>query len=117
MSPPRCPRPVPPSRTALARVRRSVALERSIRLDPGTTGCSPVIGRPDRCPRPLLRSLLSRVELSQLGVELFVVIADYQTITDRDSPASLSCRCPRTGGRLHGVGIDPGRATIFAHSK
>jgi tryptophanyl-tRNA synthetase len=34
-------------------------------------------------------TLENRVRLQELGVELFVLIADYQTITDRDSLASL----------------------------
>lgn len=118
MSPPTLSTSVPPSRTALAAVRRSVALERSIRLDPGhyrmLTG--------DRPTGPLhlghyFGSLLSRVELSQLGVELFVVIADYQTITDRDSPASLPADVLGLVADYMAVGIDPGRATIFAHSQ
>jgi len=34
-------------------------------------------------------TLQNRVRLQQQGAELLVVVADYQTITDRDSPASL----------------------------
>lgn len=34
-------------------------------------------------------TLRNRVRLQYLGVEMFVLIADYQTITDRDSPLSL----------------------------
>ena len=34
-------------------------------------------------------TLLNRVWLQEQGVDLMVLVADYQTITDRDSPASL----------------------------
>ena len=37
----------------------------------------------------LLGTLLNRVRLQDEGVELLVLIADYQTITDRDSPQTL----------------------------
>lgn len=49
-------------------------------------------------------------------MELFVVIADYQTITDRDSPASLAEDVEELIADYLAVGIDPDRATIFAHS-
>ena len=34
-------------------------------------------------------TLENRVRLQDLGADLLVLVADYQTITDRDSPASL----------------------------
>ena len=34
-------------------------------------------------------TLENRVRLQELGVDLMVLIADYQTIIDRDSPRSL----------------------------
>jgi len=37
----------------------------------------------------LFGSLQNRVRLQEEGVDLLVLVADYQTITDRDSPASL----------------------------
>ncbi len=64
----------------------------------------------------LLGTLENRVRLQDQGVELFVVIADYQTITDRDSPASLSTDVEELVADYLAVGIDPDRATIFAHS-
>ena len=45
-----------------------------------------------------------------------VLIADYQTITDRDSPASLPEDVDELVADYLAVGIDPTRATIFAHS-
>jgi tryptophanyl-tRNA synthetase len=95
----------------------SAQLELQLRRDPGAfrvlTG--------DRPTGPLhvghyFGTLENRVRLQRLGVELFILIADYQTLTDRDA----SRRLPRDVlGQLAdylAIGIDPGRATIFAHS-
>ena len=46
-----------------------------------------------------------------------VVVADYQTIIDRDSPASLPMDVDVLVADYLAVGIDPDRATIFAHSQ
>ena len=62
-------------------------------------------------------TLLNRVRLQQLGVELLVLIADYQTITDRDSPASLPCDVEELIADYLAVGIDPDTAVIFTHSQ
>jgi tryptophanyl-tRNA synthetase len=63
-----------------------------------------------------LASLRNRVRLQDKGVETFVVIADYQVITDRDSVGEI-------GANVHGLvldylaaGLDPERSTIFTHS-
>lgn len=64
----------------------------------------------------LFGSLLNRVRLQDDGVELMVLVADYQTITDRDSPASLPEDVDELIADYLAVGIDPARATIFAHS-
>jgi tryptophanyl-tRNA synthetase len=63
-----------------------------------------------------LASLRNRVRLQEKGVESFVVIADYQVITDRDSVGEI-------GANVHGLvldylaaGLDPERTTIFTHS-
>jgi tryptophanyl-tRNA synthetase len=45
-----------------------------------------------------------------------VVIADYQTITDRDSPASLPADVEEVVADYLAVGIDPSQAVIFTHS-
>jgi tryptophanyl-tRNA synthetase len=62
-------------------------------------------------------TLENRVRLQDLGSELFIVIPDYQTLTDRDA----SPRLPRdVEGQIAdylAIGIDPARATIFAHSR
>jgi tryptophanyl-tRNA synthetase len=65
----------------------------------------------------LFGTLLSRVRLQDDGVELMVLVADYQTITDRDSPASLPQDVEELIADYLAVGIDPQRATIFAHSQ
>jgi tryptophanyl-tRNA synthetase len=64
----------------------------------------------------LFGTLLNRVRLQAEGVDLMVVIPDYQTITDRDSPASLAEDVDELVADYLAVGIDPTRATIFAHS-
>jgi len=65
----------------------------------------------------LFGTLLNRVRLQDDGVELMVLVADYQTITDRDSPASLPRDVEELVADYLAVGIDPQQATIFAHSQ
>lgn len=97
---------------------RSLKLEEALRLNPGAhrllTG--------DRPTGPLhlghyFGTLQNRVRLQDLGVQMFVLVADYQTITDRDSPASLPDDVDHLVADYLAVGIDPERATIFAHSQ
>ncbi|HEX3834780.1 MAG TPA: tryptophan--tRNA ligase [Solirubrobacteraceae bacterium] len=64
----------------------------------------------------LFGTLLNRVRLQAEGMDLMVLVADYQTITDRDSPASLAEDVDELVADYLAVGIDPTRATIFAHS-
>jgi tryptophanyl-tRNA synthetase len=64
----------------------------------------------------LFGTLANRVRLQDLGVDVMVLVADYQTITDRESPASLPADVLGLIADYLAVGIDPGRATIFAHS-
>jgi tryptophanyl-tRNA synthetase len=63
-----------------------------------------------------LGTLHNRVRLHDAGVETFVVIADYQVITDRTDPGDI--RATVTGIVLDylAAGLDPDRTTIFAHS-
>jgi tryptophanyl-tRNA synthetase len=65
----------------------------------------------------LFGTLLNRVRLQNEGVELLVLVADYQTITDRASPESLPRDVEELVADYLAVGIDPARATIFAHSR
>lgn len=61
-------------------------------------------------------SIVERIRLQRAGVEAFLVLADYQVITDRDS-------MPRVREYVHSAvldylaaGMDPDRTTIFTHS-
>jgi tryptophanyl-tRNA synthetase len=65
----------------------------------------------------LFGTLANRVRLQDLGVDVMVLIADYQTITDRESPASLPTDVLGLVADYLAAGIDPERATIFAHSQ
>ena len=65
----------------------------------------------------LFGTLLNRVRLQDEGADLLVVVADYQTITDRISPATLPADVDELIADYLAVGIDPTRSTIFAHSQ
>ncbi|MFJ7942836.1 tryptophan--tRNA ligase [Streptomyces sp. NPDC096354] len=97
--------------------RRSAELEQRIQRDPGRfrvmTGDRPTgalhLGH-------YFGTLHNRVRLQDLGVDVFVIIADYQVLTDRDI-------AERLGEHMEGmlldylaIGIDPARTTIFNHS-
>jgi tryptophanyl-tRNA synthetase len=62
-------------------------------------------------------TMRNRVRLQQLGVDVFVLIADYQAIHDRDAPASLPDDVLGLVADHLAVGLDPDRTTIFAHSQ
>lgn len=62
-------------------------------------------------------SLRNRVALQDKGLDTWVLIADYQVITDRDSVGSLQERVFSLLTDYLAVGIDPARTTIFAHSQ
>ena len=61
-------------------------------------------------------SLANRVRLQNAGVETFVLIADYQVITDRDGTGPIRERVLSLLTDYLAVGLDPARTTIFAHS-
>ena len=63
-----------------------------------------------------LASLRNRVRLQEKGVESFVVIADYQVITDRDSVGAISDNVRGLVLDYLAAGLDPARTTIFTHS-
>ena len=98
--------------------RRSAALDAAIRENPGRfrvlTGDRPTgplhVGH-------LFGTLLNRVRLQDLGVGVMVLIADYQTLTDRDATETLPDDVLGQVADYLAVGIDPGRAAIFAHSQ
>ena len=102
--------------TSLAR-RRSAELEELIDADAGLfrilTGDRPTgrlhLGH-------YFGTLRNRVRLQDLGAEVFVLIADYQVLTDRDTAEHLDEHV--TGLLLDylAIGIDPARTVVFAHS-
>src|SRR5438552_8361898 len=57
----------------------------------------------------LFGTLANRVRLQDLGVDVMVLVADYQTITDRESPAGLRADVLGLIADYLAVGIDPGR--------
>ena len=98
-------------------ITRSAELELEIQADPGRfrilTG--------DRPTGPLhlghlFGTLQNRVRLQNLGVDLFVIVADYQVLTDRDVADRLAETVEGLVLDYLAVGIDPERATVFTHS-
>ena len=107
------------SDASLARsLARSAEIEQGIATDPGAfrmlTGDRPTghlhLGH-------YFGSLRNRVALQEKGLETFVLIADYQVITDRDSTDSIGERVFSLLADYLAVGLDPARTTIFTHSQ
>ncbi|WP_436846793.1 tryptophan--tRNA ligase [Streptomyces litmocidini] len=102
--------------TSAARTRSAV-LERQIRENPGRfrilTGDRPTgrlhLGH-------YFGTLHNRVRLQDLGVELFVIIADYQVLTDRDVADHLTEHVEELVLDHLAIGVDPERSTVFTHS-
>ncbi|MCQ4211940.1 tryptophan--tRNA ligase [Streptomyces longispororuber] len=96
---------------------RSRELEELIRKDPGQfrvlTGDRPTgrlhLGH-------YFGTLHNRVRLQDLGVETFVLVADYQVLTDRDVAENLTEYVEELVLDHLAIGIDPDRSTIFTHS-
>jgi tryptophanyl-tRNA synthetase len=63
-----------------------------------------------------LGTVANRVRLQRQGVEIMLVIADYQVITDRDDAGDLRGIVREVVLDYLGAGIDPARTTIFTHS-
>jgi tryptophanyl-tRNA synthetase len=63
-----------------------------------------------------LGTLTNRVRLQDLGVEVTVLIADYQVLTDRPTSDRLADTVRGLVADYLAVGIDPDRSTIFTHS-
>ncbi|GAA1241905.1 tryptophan--tRNA ligase [Kitasatospora nipponensis] len=61
-------------------------------------------------------SLQNRVRLQAEGAEMFVVVADYQVLTDRDVADRLGEYVEELVLDYLAVGIDPARTVIFTHS-
>jgi tryptophanyl-tRNA synthetase len=61
-------------------------------------------------------TLRNRVRLQDLGAEAFVLIADYQVLTDRDTAERLDEHVTGLVLDYLAIGIDPARTVVFAHS-
>ncbi|MDR1808316.1 MAG: tryptophan--tRNA ligase [Propionibacteriaceae bacterium] len=61
-------------------------------------------------------SITNRVRLFDLGVDTFILIADYQVITDRDGVGPIADRVINAVADYVAAGLDPAKATIFTHS-
>ncbi|WP_326766522.1 tryptophan--tRNA ligase [Streptomyces sp. NBC_01591] len=61
-------------------------------------------------------TLHNRVRLQELGVDVFVIIADYQVLTDRDVADRLGEYMEAMLLDYLAIGIDPARSTVFNHS-
>ncbi len=61
-------------------------------------------------------SLANRVRLQQMGIESFLVIADYQVIYDRDGVGDIQENVLSAVADYLAIGIDPARTTVFTHS-
>ena len=102
-----------------ATIERSKLLEQDLRKHPERykvlTGDRPTgrlhVGH-------LFGSLLNRVRLHKLGVPTFIVIADYQVLTDRDTFESISenTRQLTIDYIAAGINVNDGKTFIFPHS-
>ncbi len=102
-----------------ASLARSKALEDDL-------GCHPEKYRVLTGDRPtgrlhighLFGSVQNRVRLHQMGVETFIVIADYQVLTDRDTFEHISENVTQLTIDYLSVGLNPndGKTFIFPHS-
>lgn len=115
--PPAVPDPVTDTRGTSAARARGAVLEQAIRADPARfrvlTGDRPTgrlhLGH-------YFGTLHNRVRLQNLGVEMFVLIADYQVLTDRDVADDLTGHVEELVLDYLAIGVDPARSTIFTHS-
>jgi tryptophanyl-tRNA synthetase len=65
----------------------------------------------------LFGSLLERKRLQDLGVDTFLVIADYQVITDRDELGNVRENVREIVIDNLAAGLDPDKTTFFVHSQ
>jgi tryptophanyl-tRNA synthetase len=61
-------------------------------------------------------TLQNRVRLQDQGAELFVLVADYQVLTDRDNAERLDEYTTGLVLDYLAIGVTPARSVIFAHS-
>ncbi len=98
-------------------LRRSAELETEIALD--ASQFTVLTG--DRPTGPLhlghyFGTLSNRLRLQQAGARLFVLVADYQVLTDREVAERLPEHVAGLVADYLAIGIDPAVTTIFAHS-
>ncbi|MDO5644180.1 MAG: tryptophan--tRNA ligase [Dermabacter sp.] len=106
-----------PNATYEAALKRSRELEAQIDADPSAlrmlTGDRPTgalhIGH-------YFGTLKNRVRLQERGIDTWVLVADYQVITDRDVAGDIKGSVRELLTDYLAAGLDPERATIFAHS-
>ncbi len=58
-----------------------------------------------------------RVELQDMGATCYILVADYQVITDRDTTEHIRENTCNMVLDYLAIGIDPAKTTIFAHSQ
>jgi tryptophanyl-tRNA synthetase len=109
--------PAPGSASLHSVMQRSAELEALIAAD--ASQFTVLTG--DRPTGPLhlghyFGTLANRVRLQRAGARLFVLIADYQVLTDRDVADRLGEHVAGLVADYLAIGIDPAAATIFAHS-
>ncbi len=98
-------------------IERSAEIEEQIDIDPSRfrvlTGDRPTgmlhLGH-------YFGTLKGRVELQNRGVDTWILVADYQVITDRDGVGPIRERVLGLVTDYLAAGIDPEKSTIFAHS-
>lgn len=61
-------------------------------------------------------TVINRIRLQEQGEEVFLVVADYQVITDRDDPGRIADQVLQLVTDYLACGLDPDDLTIFAHS-
>jgi tryptophanyl-tRNA synthetase len=97
--------------------RRSAEIERRTEEDPHSfrvlTGDRPT---GDLHLGHYFGTLANRVRLQEAGAELFVLVADYQVLIDRNVADRLSEHALSLVLDYLAIGIDPARSVIFAHS-
>ena len=114
---PNAPVPAEVPASLAAALRRSAEIERRIALEPERfrilTGDRPTgelhLGH-------YFGTLRNRVRLQDAGAELFVLVADYQVLTDRDVADRLGEQVLGLVLDYLAIGVDPARSVIFAHS-
>lgn len=105
------------SKTYETALKRTTEIEAQLQKDPAVfrmlTGDRPTgalhIGH-------YFGTLKNRVRLQNSGVETWVLVADYQVITDRDVAGDVKGSVQELLTDYLAAGLDPERTTIFAHS-